>query len=108
MENCIFCKIVEGKIPSEKVYEDDTSLAFLDINPKALGHTILIPKAHYQWFYDLPDDLSIIFFARAKKLALELKQKYSADYVQLSIVGKDVPHTHIHLIPKKLHDAAPL
>lgn len=102
MENCIFCKIVKGEIPSEKVFEDDNFLAFLDISPKAPGHTLLIPKEHYPWFIDMPDELSEKLFRNAKKIATDLKEKYNADYVRLGIVGTDVPHTHIHLIPLKL------
>ena len=76
----------------------------LDIHPKAPGHTLLIPKAHYQWFDELPDDLSDHLFRTAQVLARELKRKDGTDYVHLSIVGKDVPHVHIHLIPRKLSE----
>lgn len=103
METCIFCKIVKGEIPSNKIYEDDEFLAFLDIHPKAPGHTLLIPKAHYTWFTDVPNDLSDKLFRNAHKISQELKEKYKADYVRLGIVGTDVPHTHIHLIPLKLN-----
>ncbi len=104
MENCIFCKIAQGEIPAEKVYEDDLSLAFLDRYPKAPGHTLLIPKAHYQWFQDTPDDVSDDLFRTAKMLAKKLKVEYAADYVRLGIVGTDIPHVHIHLVPQKLSD----
>ena len=104
MEDCIFCKIASGEIPSQKVYEDDKTLAFLDIHPRAPGHTLLIPKDHYQWFDELPDDLSDHLFRVAKKIASDLKQHDGTDYVHLSIVGKDVPHVHIHLIPRKLDE----
>jgi histidine triad (HIT) family protein len=102
MENCIFCKIARGEIPSQKVYEDDTVFAFLDIHPKAPGHTLLIPKEHHRWFYEMPDDLSAQVFAAAKKVALQLKNEHQADYVRLGIVGTDVPHVHLHLIPQHL------
>jgi len=108
MENCIFCSIGRGEIPSTKVFEDEKTYAFLDIHPKAPGHTLLIPKAHYQWFDELPDELSDHLFRIAKKLARQLKEKDDTDYVHLSIVGKDVPHAHIHLIPRRLKDADPL
>lgn len=107
MADCIFCKIVAGEIPAEKVYEDDIVLAFLDIHPKAPKHTILIPKAHYQWFQDLPDAISDHLFRVAKTLATQLKTETGADYVHLSIVGKDVPHVHVHLMPRKLGDTLP-
>lgn len=104
MENCIFCKIAKGEIPPGlgKVYEDEKLFAFLDIHPKATGHTLLIPKEHIQWFQDLPDDLSDYLFRVAKKLAKQIKGERGADYIHLSIVGKDVPHVHVHLIPRKL------
>lgn len=103
MDDCIFCKIVRKEIPAEIIFEDDVSIAFLDIDPKALGHTLLIPKNHYQWFTDIPDELSDKLFRNAKHLALDLKEKYEADYVRLGIVGTDVPHLHIHLVPLKLN-----
>lgn len=102
MNDCIFCRIVKGEIPSNKVFEDDEFIAFLDIHPKAPGHTLLIPKQHYPWFTDVPDGLSDKLFRNAHKISKELKEKYNADYIRLGIVGTDVPHTHIHLIPLKL------
>jgi histidine triad (HIT) family protein len=108
MENCIFCKIAAGEIPADKVYEDDKVVAFLDIHPKAPGHTLLIPKEHHRWFIDLPDNLSDDLFRSAKQVAKNLKDKYDADFVRLGIVGTDVPHVHIHLIPQKIHQTAPV
>lgn len=104
MENCIFCKIGRGEIPAEKTYEDERIVAFLDIHPKGPRHTLIIPKEHYQWFYELPDDLSDHLFRAAKKIAINLKKETSTDVVKLSIVGTDVPHVHIHLIPFFLTD----
>ena len=102
MPDCIFCKIARGEVPVEKMFENDSFIAFPDIHPKAPGHTLLIPKAHYPWFQDLPDDLYGELFRTAKILAKKLKEDQKADYIHLSIVGKDVPHAHIHLIPQKL------
>lgn len=104
-DNCIFCKIVKGEIPSTTTYEDEDFIAFLDIHPKGPGHTLLVPKTHYTWFLDLPDDLSDKFFRTARTIANELKKETGADYVHLAILGKDVPHAHIHLIPKKLSES---
>ncbi len=103
-KECIFCKIAAHEIPSTVVYEDDTVLAFADIHPVAPGHTLLIPKAHFEWFYEVPEDISNKWFSAAKQVGEKLKNDYKADYVRLSIVGKDVPHAHIHLIPQKLSD----
>ncbi|HRH25363.1 MAG TPA: HIT domain-containing protein [Parcubacteria group bacterium] len=104
MENCIFCKIGRKEIPSKTVFEDDKFIAFLDINPVREGHTLLVPKDHYRWFTDLPNDLYDELFRAAKTLALKLKDDYHADYVRLGIVGKDVAHTHIHLVPQKMEE----
>lgn len=99
MDNCIFCKIAGGEIAAEKSYEDEHVVAFLDIHPKGPGHTLVVPKAHSRWFYEMPDELSDHIFRIAKKIALELKDKHGTEMVRLSIVGDEVPHTHIHLIP---------
>ncbi len=102
MDDCIFCKIVKKEIPAKIIFEDDSSMAFLDVNPRAPGHLLLIPKDHHRWFIDMPDELSDKLFRNAKSLAAQLKEKYSADYVRLGIVGTDVPHVHVHLIPLKI------
>lgn len=99
MDNCIFCKIIAGEIPADKIHEDEDFLAFLDINPIAKGHTLLIPKKHYQWMQDVPDETISSIFVKAKKIMLNLKDKLDCDYVQVVVEGKDVPHFHIHLIP---------
>lgn len=105
MKDCIFCKIIAGEVPSQKAHhEDDTIVSFPDIRQVRPGHTLVVPAAHYQWFWELPDDVADDLFRVARKLAVELKEKEGADYVQLSIVGKDVPHVHIHLIPRKLDE----
>lgn len=100
---CIFCKIVKNEIPADKVYEDDKIIAFLDINPVAPGHTLVIPKAHHEVMADTPDELLAYIFVQSKKLMQTLKTAMGADFVVLSVVGIDVPHFHIHLIPRK-HD----
>jgi histidine triad (HIT) family protein len=95
---------VAGEIPSYKVYEDDRCLAFLDINPVRPGHTLLIPKEHYEMMTDTPDDLIGHLFTVARLLMIDIKEKLSADFVTLSVVGLDVPHFHVHLIPRKYDD----
>lgn len=103
MENCIFCKIAAGEIPSRKVHhEDNTIVSFLDINPQSAGHTLVIPIEHYTWFQDMPDDVSDKLFRASKKIARELKAQYKADFIKLRIDGRDVPHVHVHLIPQTL------
>src|SRR3989338_164357 len=104
MADCIFCKIVAGEIPAAKVHEDELSVAFLDINPVGDGHTLLIPKAHHQMMSDTPDDLVAALYVTAKQLMVRIKQAMTADFVVLSVVGIDVPHFHIHLIPRHNSD----
>ncbi len=105
MENdTIFGKIIRGEIPATKVYEDDKCLAFMDINPVSKGHLLLIPKEHYQWMQDVPDELLGYLFIKTKELMIATKKGLECDYVQVSIVGKDVPHFHIHLMPRFLND----
>lgn len=99
--------MVTGEIPKDFTYEDEFVLAFPDIHPTVPGHTILIPKAHYRWFWELPDDISDHLFRVAKKLSEKLKEEVHSDYVHLSIVGKDVPHVHVHLMPRNFGDKLP-
>lgn len=99
MEDCIFCKIVKGDIPSSKVYEDGEFFAFLDINPVSKGHVLLIPKLHVQWMQETPDELVGRIFILTKKLMKKMQENIPCDFVQLSVMGEEVPHFHIHLIP---------
>jgi len=100
MNNCIFCKIVKGEIPSDKVYEDKNSLVFLDIKPVSLGHLLIIPKKHVVWMQEAEDKIISDIFKLTKKMMLAIKKGLKCDYVQVSIVGNEVPHFHIHLIPR--------
>ncbi len=104
MENCIFCKIVRGEIPSYKVYEDENFLAFLDINPESPGHTLVVPKTHYRWVWDLPAGRQVSpnageYFEVAQKIAHAQMKAFETDWVISKIVGEEVPHAHIWLIP---------
>jgi len=104
MDSCIFCKIVKGEVPAEIIYEDDLVLAFLDINPVNYGHVLIIPKEHYPWFYDVPDNILNHLMIKSKKLVVAIKEALKSDYVALSVVGLDVPHFHLHLIPRWTDD----
>ncbi|MFA6177812.1 MAG: HIT family protein [Candidatus Paceibacterota bacterium] len=108
MENCIFCKIVKGEIPCTKIHENQDFLVFLDIQPVSDGHLLIIPKKHIVWIQDADDGIISEIFTLAKKLILAVKKGIGCDYVQLSVVGKDVPHFHVHLIPRYLKDALPM
>jgi histidine triad (HIT) family protein len=98
--NCIFCKIVKKEIPATVVHEDDISMSFLDINPVNEGHLLLIPKEHHSYLVETPDSLLKDLIVRAKKLMIAMKKSLNPDVVVLSVVGKDVAHFHIQLIPR--------
>jgi histidine triad (HIT) family protein len=100
MENCIFCKIAKKEIPCDKVYEDENFLAFLDIKPVSDGHLLIVPKKHIAWMQEADDETVSEIFKLTKKLMATLKKELPCDYVQMSVVGNEVPHFHIHLIPR--------
>ena len=99
MENSIFTKIVKGEIPSHKVYEDDTVYAFLDIHPVQPGHTLVIPKKQVKYVWDMDDEDYQAVMAAAKKIAKHMREVLDKPYVGEAVVGLDVPHAHVHLIP---------
>ncbi len=104
-QDCIFCKIAEGKIPAAKVYEDKTVIGFLDIMPANQGHCLIIPKKHYEMLIDIPDnDLSKIMIA-AKKIAKALSlatanEGYNIVMNNGKVAGQVVFHSHLHVIPR--------
>ncbi|MGYP001582168255 len=102
--DCVFCKIIRGEIPSHRVYEDQNFLAFLSIDPESSGHTLIIPKKHYRWVWDLPagrqTSLNIgKYFEVAQKIALAQKKAFNTDFVLSKIIGEEVPHAHIWVYP---------
>ncbi len=84
-------------MPCYKIYEDEDFLAFLDINPWVEGHTLVIPKDHYRWVWDVPNPAE--YFKTTSKIANHLKEKMDTEFVMSWIYGYDVPHAHIHLMP---------
>lgn len=108
-ENCIFCKIVSGEIPSTKVYEDDNFICILDSNPRAEGHTLIIPKQHFENLLDLPVTLGNEMLEAIKKISADLINQGKAEGFNvlsnnLEAAGQLVPHAHIHVIPRKQGD----
>ncbi|MFB0544948.1 MAG: HIT family protein [Candidatus Hodarchaeota archaeon] len=108
-EECIFCSIVAGKIPSSRVFEDEKILAFLDINPVARGHTLVIPKAHYRNLLDLPEEEVSIVYKAVKKVALAVKKAVGAEGILILQANEKaalqaVFHSHTHIIPKWVDD----
>ena len=102
MEKCIFCKIVEGKVPSYKIYEDRNYIAFLDKFPRTPGHTQVIPKRHYRWVYDVPDFGE--YFNVVKKIAEGIKKALNPRLVHLITIGDEVPHAHVWIVPRFEND----
>lgn len=98
MNICIFCQIVAGKLPGYKVYEDDSFLAFLDICPRAVGHTLVIPKKHYQWVYDYPNFGT--YWETVLKVTKAIQKALNPSFVTYLTLGVDVPHAHIHIMPR--------
>lgn len=101
MGNCFFCKIIKGEIPAFKVWEDDHYLAFLDINPIKDGHTMIIPKKHEGYFFDLEDQELHGLISGAKIVAEILKQAFQprSGKVGVMVYGLDIDHVHLHLVP---------
>ncbi len=102
---CIFCKIVNGELPSRKIYEDDDIVAFLDINPAAKGHTLVLPKKHYQDILDTPSDILYKQMKVTKKLTKEILRKLNADGANIlnnlnEASGQVIFHNHFHIIPR--------
>jgi len=101
----IFTKIVNGEIPCYKVAEDENFLAFLDINPLTKGHTLIIPKKEIDYIFDLPDDLYSGIMNFAKQIAPAIQKACPCLRIGVAIIGLEVPHAHIHLIPlQSMHD----
>jgi histidine triad (HIT) family protein len=95
----IFEHIICREIPAHILHEDDLCIAFLDIKPVAYGHTLVVPKHPYVRLDQCPDDLVAHLFVVSKKLMLAMKQALGADFVHIGVMGTEVPHTHIHVIP---------
>ncbi|MBI5077855.1 MAG: HIT family protein [Candidatus Yonathbacteria bacterium] len=105
MTDCLFCKIIAGEIPSTKVYEDDTIFAFLDIHPVNIGHTLVVPKAHFANIYETPDQTLAHMMSVIKKLSVAIKGALSADGINIEmnndpIAGQIIFHTHLHIVPR--------
>lgn len=105
MTDSIFTKIIKGEISCFKVLENEDFIAFLDVNPVNKGHTLVVPKLQIDYVYDLPEDIFSKLFIFSKKVSQMLKNSFSCNRIGISIVGLEVPHAHIHLIPiNKIED----
>ena len=109
MNDCVFCKIVKGEIPAYKIYEDKNTLAFLDIDPINIGHSLVIPKEHYVNIYETPEEIMVDMMRTVKKVSHAIKRGLKADGINLGMnnegaAGQVVFHAHIHVIPRILND----
>lgn len=95
----IFTKIIKGEIPCYKIAEDDNFLAFLDVNPNAKGHTLCVPKQEIDKIFDLEDDLYLGLMKFSKKIAIALEKTVPCNRIGMAVIGLEVPHAHVHLIP---------
>ena len=105
MTTCIFCKIVTGEVAAHKIYEDNDTIAFLDIRPHAKGHTVVIPKRHAGTVFDLPDDVNIWVMRSVVKVMKLIQEKLSPDGFNVgwnhnTAGGQVVPHLHVHIMPR--------
>lgn len=105
MDDCVFCKIIRGEVPTEKVYEDEKTLAFLNILPNSLGHTLVIPKDHFENIYETPDEVISNLAVITKKISIAVKKAVQAEGINIisnnePAAGQVVFHTHTHIIPR--------
>lgn len=108
-DNCIFCKIANGDIPSKTIYEDEKFRVILDLAPDTKGHALILPKDHYKNLFELSDDRASEVFVLAKKLAVQMKDKLNCDGFNIlqnneEVAGQTVFHFHVHLIPRYIDD----
>jgi histidine triad (HIT) family protein len=97
--SCIFCRIVAGEAESHRIYEDELSLAILDINPWSEGHCLVIPKRHVPWWHELTEEETKSLFSVARIVANKIMKAYNPDFVCMYARGRRIPHTHIFLVP---------
>lgn len=112
-KDCIFCKIVKGEIPAEKVYEDDNFIGILDIKPFSEGHTLVIPKKHFETILDMPNTLGNELIETVKNVSLKLIKEGKAEGFNIlqsnyKVAQQEVPHAHFHVIPRKANDGMKL
>lgn len=105
MDDCIFCKIIAGEIPSHKIYEDDDTYAFLDINPVNPGHTLVIPKTHSRNLHDIEEQDWLAVMKTARVLSSKIKEGVGADGINIEMnnerpAGQVVFHSHVHIVPR--------
>lgn len=107
--DCVFCKIIAGDLPSSKIYEDEKVIAFLDIHPANKGHTLVLPKKHYENIFDFPDEALAELVVILKKIAIAINKSEKCDGINIiqnnnRAAGQMIPHIHFHVIPRFEND----
>ncbi|WP_229121491.1 HIT family protein [Halapricum desulfuricans] len=110
-DDCIFCRIVDGEIPSRTVYEDDAALAFLDANPLTMGHTLVVPKDHYERLDDIPAAEATDFYGALHEVVPAVEDALDVPATTVAVnngeaAGQEVPHVHAHVVPRSADDGA--
>ena len=111
MQDCIFCKIVEGSLPAYKVYEDSEFLAFLDIRPRNTGHILVIPKKHVQTIFEISEEDIAELYKTVRKISIAAKKAVDADgiiIIQSNIISQGISHFHTHVLPRFFDDGMPI
>lgn len=108
-DNCIFCKIAAGEIPSKTLYEDEQFRVILDLGPAAKGHALILPREHYANIYEIPEEIAALSMRLAKKMAVLITEKMNCDGFNIvqnngAVAGQTVSHFHMHLIPRYKDD----
>lgn len=98
MNNCVFCQVVAGKSPAYKIYEDKDFLIILDIFPRARGHSLVIPKTHHRWVYDVPNFTD--YWGTVLKLTQAMKKVFKPNFITYVTHGLEIEHAHIHVMPR--------
>lgn len=108
-DECLFCKIAQGEVPSVAIYEDDDVYAFLDIKPVHPGHTLIVPKTHYTNLYELPDEILAKLSRVMRDISIAVKEAVSADGINIEMnndraAGQVIFHAHLHVVPRYIDD----
>jgi len=102
MENCIFCKVVKGEISHNKIYEDENFFAFLDARPQAPGHTLVVPKKHFRWVWDVPNLGE--YFEVVRKIALAQRKAFNVEMIHSVVYGEEISHAHVSVWPEAMNE----
>lgn len=108
-QDCVFCKIVAGEIPCDKLYEDENAIAFLDVNPLTDGHVLVIPRKHYQFVHEIDKDVMAVFFSVISKVCEAVQKGLDSGGYNIIcnngyVAGQVVPHVHFHIVPRNAKD----